>query len=50
VSGLVIGNLLSTGVLDVPFLAADLSPTRAYHVGLGLLPIIIILFLGVALL
>jgi energy-coupling factor transport system substrate-specific component len=50
VSGLVIGNLLSTGVLDVPFLAADLSPTRAYHVGLGLLPIIILLFLGVALL
>jgi energy-coupling factor transport system substrate-specific component len=50
IAGLVIGNLLSTGVLDVPFLAADVSPTRAYHVGIGLLPIILILLLGVALL
>lgn len=50
VSGLVIGNLLSTGALDVPFLAADMSPTRAYHVGIGLFPFILLLLLGIALL
>lgn len=50
IAGLVIGNLLSTGVWDVPFLAADLSPTRAYHVGIGLLPIILLMLAGVALL
>lgn len=50
VSGLVIGNMLSTGALDVPFLAADMSPTRAYHVGIGLFPMILLLLLGIALL
>jgi energy-coupling factor transport system substrate-specific component len=50
VSGLVIGNLLSMGTIDVPFLAADVSPTRAYQVGIGLSPIILVLFAGVALL
>jgi energy-coupling factor transport system substrate-specific component len=50
VSGLVVGNMLSTGALDVPFLAGDTSPTRAYHVGVGLLPIILVLLIGVALL
>lgn len=50
VAALVIGNLLSTGAIALPFLEPDASGTRAAQVGLGLLPIIIVLFLAAALL
>lgn len=50
IAGLVVGNLLSTGQLSVPFLAVEQGGTRAAHVGLGLLPIILLLILGAALL
>jgi energy-coupling factor transport system substrate-specific component len=50
VAGLVVGNLLSTGQLALPFLAAEEGGTRAAQVGLGLLPIILLLLLGAALL
>jgi energy-coupling factor transport system substrate-specific component len=49
-SGLLLGNLLSTGQLNVPFLDPAQSGTRAGHVGIGLLPIILLLLLGVWLL
>ena len=50
VAGLVAGNLLSTGKWNVPFLAVEVGGTRAGHVGIGLLPIILLLLLGVVLL
>ena len=52
VGGFVAGNLLSTGHWQVPFLAhaAASSTTRAADVGLGLLPMIALLLIGVALL
>lgn len=50
VAGLVVGNLLSTGRWNVPFLAAEAGGARAGHVGIGLLPIILLLLLGAALL
>ncbi len=50
VAGLIAGNLLSTGQIAIPALAADPPGTRAAQVGVGLLPIIILLLIGVALL
>jgi energy-coupling factor transport system substrate-specific component len=52
IGGMVLGNLLSTGSLAVPLLASadPASTTRAAAVGLGLLPVILLLLLGVALL
>jgi energy-coupling factor transport system substrate-specific component len=52
VAGMVLGNLLSTGRLNVPFLAHPdtLATTRAADVGLGLVPAIVLLLIGVALL
>ena len=51
-AGMILGNLLATGRLIVPFLssAAVAAGSNAANVGLGLLPIIALLFLGVALL
>jgi energy-coupling factor transport system substrate-specific component len=48
--GLVIGNLLSTGQETLSFLATDAGGTRAREVGLGVLPVIILLLIGAALL
>jgi energy-coupling factor transport system substrate-specific component len=48
--GLVVGNLLSTGRLNLPFLAAEPGGTRAAQVGVGLLPFILLLLLAAALL
>jgi len=49
--GLFIGNLLSTGQWHVPLLAAGgPTTTRAADVGLGLLPVIALLLIGVSLL
>lgn len=52
VAGMVLGNLLSSGRLALPFLAhADLtSTTRAADVGLGLIPVMALLAVGVLLL
>ena len=48
---MVLGNLLSTGRLTVPFLShGDALGTRAADVGLGFLPVIVILLIGVVLL
>jgi len=51
-SGMVLGNLLSSGALHVPFLAtaAAANGTGAAAVGLGLLPVWLLLLVGVALL
>ena len=49
-SALVVGNLLSTGQIALPFLESDASGTRAAQVGLGLLPIILVLLLAALLL
>lgn len=50
-AGMLMGNLLSTGHLTVPFLAHPVTAagTRAADVGLGLLPVMALLLLGVAL-
>jgi energy-coupling factor transport system substrate-specific component len=52
VAGMVLGNLLSSGRLVLPFLAhADLtSTTHAADVGLGLIPVMALLAVGVLLL
>jgi energy-coupling factor transport system substrate-specific component len=52
VAGMVLGNLLSSGRLALPFLAhADLSSTtHAADVGLGLIPVMALLAVGVLLL
>jgi energy-coupling factor transport system substrate-specific component len=50
IAGLVVGNLISTGQLALPFLAAGAGGTRAAQVGFGLLPIIVLLLIGAALL
>jgi len=52
VTGLVLGNLLSTGRVDLPFMphSAGLGGTHAAAVGLGLLPVIALLLFGMALL
>lgn len=50
-SGLLIGNLLSTGSLPLP--GSELwpqTPTRSFEVGIGLLPSLLLLILGLALL
>jgi len=49
--GMVLGTLLSTGWLQLPFLPAALaSTTRAAEVGFGLAPMVLVLLLGLALL
>lgn len=49
-AGLMLGNLLSTGRVMLPFLAhADANTTRAGDVGLGLLPVLAMLLVGLAL-
>jgi energy-coupling factor transport system substrate-specific component len=48
--GMVAGNLLSVDRIDVPFVADEAGGTRAAHVGLGLLPIVLLILLGAALL
>jgi energy-coupling factor transport system substrate-specific component len=49
-AGLILGNLLSAGRLALPFLAqADANATHAADVGLGLLPVLAVLLVGVAL-
>lgn len=51
VGGMIAGNLLSAGSLPLPFVpAADASGTGAGAVGIGLLPVILLLLIGVALL
>lgn len=52
IGGMVLGNLLSTGRLTLPFLAHSdvVSGTRAAEVGIGLLPVMAVLLIGVALL
>jgi energy-coupling factor transport system substrate-specific component len=48
--GMVAGNLLSTGRITLPFIAADaVTGTHALAVGVGLLPLIALLLVGVAL-
>jgi energy-coupling factor transport system substrate-specific component len=51
-AGMVLGNLLSTDQLHLPFLAhADAATgTHAAAVGIGLLPVMVLLIIGVALL
>jgi len=50
-SGMLLGNLLSSGRLDVPFLAHPdaVTATRAADVGLGLLPVVLVLLAGIML-
>jgi energy-coupling factor transport system substrate-specific component len=50
-SGMLLGNLLSSGRLDVPFLAHSgaVTATRAGDVGLGLLPVMVVLLVGIML-
>ncbi len=50
VSGFVVGNLLSSGRLEFAVLATDPPGTRAAQVGVGMLPIMILLAIGVLLL
>lgn len=48
--GLVLGNLLARGQLALPLVGAAATGTGGLQVGLGLLPVILLLFLAVALL
>ncbi len=51
--GMIMGNLLATGRLALPFLPADAAATTGTHaaaVGLGLLPVMAAVFFGAALL
>jgi energy-coupling factor transport system substrate-specific component len=50
--GIVLGNLLSTGAFTLPILSADslTTTTRSLEVGIGLLPVLVLLAIGVALL
>jgi energy-coupling factor transport system substrate-specific component len=51
VGGMYAGTLLSTGRIELPFLAHDtVSATRAADVGLGLAPIVLLMLIGLALL
>jgi energy-coupling factor transport system substrate-specific component len=52
VAGMVLGNLLSTGRWQLPFLAHADAPTATYAaaVGIGLLPVMLLLLIGVVLL
>jgi energy-coupling factor transport system substrate-specific component len=49
--GMLLGNLLSSGRLSVPFLTHSdaVTATRAGDVGLGLLPVILVLLVGIML-
>jgi hypothetical protein len=49
--GMLLGNLLSSGRLGVPFLAHPdaVTATRAADVGLGLLPVVLVLLAGIML-
>jgi energy-coupling factor transport system substrate-specific component len=49
--GMLLGNLLSSGRLGVPFLAHPdvVTATRAADVGLGLLPVMVVLLVGIML-
>ena len=49
--GMLLGNLLSSGRLGVPFLAHSdaVTATRAGDVGLGLLPVMVVLLVGIML-
>ncbi len=51
ISGMICGNLLSTGRVTVPFLshADTLATTRAADVGVGLLPLMLLLLFGIVL-
>ena len=51
VGGMVLGNMLSTGQVHLPFLArTDVATgTHAAAVGIGLLPVMVLLLIGVAL-
>ncbi len=51
IGGMLCGNLLSTGRMTVPFLAhADtITTTRAADVGVGLLPLMLLLLVGIVL-
>jgi len=50
VGGLVVGNLLSTGRIELPMLATDPPGTRAAQVGVGLAPFVALLVIGILLL
>jgi energy-coupling factor transport system substrate-specific component len=50
VGGFVVGNLLSTGRLEIASLASDPPGTRAAQVGLGVAPFILLLLIGALLL
>jgi energy-coupling factor transport system substrate-specific component len=51
VGGMIAGNLLSSGAIGLPeFLATPGNPTRSAEVGLGLLPFLALLVLGLLLL
>lgn len=50
VGGMVVGNLLSAGRLEIAALVTEPAGTRAAQVGVGLLPFVGLLWLGVALL
>jgi len=49
-AGMVLGNLLSTGQVHLPLLTATATGTHAAAVGFGLLPVMVLLIIGVALL
>jgi energy-coupling factor transport system substrate-specific component len=48
--GMVLGNLISSGRLAVPLMGTVASGTGALQVGVGLLPVLLLLLLGLALL
>src|SRR5262245_14257539 len=50
VSGLVLGNLISFGSISLPVVGSVVAGTGALQIGLGLLPIIIVLVLAVSVL
>jgi energy-coupling factor transport system substrate-specific component len=48
--GFLIGNLISAGSLSLPVIGAVAGGTGALHIGLGLLPVIVLLLVGLSLL
>ena len=48
VGGFVVGNLLSTGRLEIAALATDPPGTRAAQVGVGVAPFVLLVLIGVA--
>ena len=50
IGGFVVGNLLSTGRLEIASLASDPPGTRAAQIGLGVAPFILLLLIGALLL